>query len=126
MCIRDRGSDVIKFYMGSDASYQAGVNLPSNVTNLITLARNDPSYEQVLNMPFRHFIMWAYPFGNSDEWWGSGYKMCIRDRYVVVPRTIAGVVNTNINLVPPFTIEAWVLPNATSSEIGRASCRERV
>src|ERR1700691_4785938 len=47
------GSDVIKFYMGSDASYQSGVTLPSNVTNLITLARNDPSYQQVLNMPFR-------------------------------------------------------------------------
>jgi hypothetical protein len=68
------GSDVIKFYMGSDTSYQSGVTLPSNVTNLITLARNDLSYQQVLNMPFRHFIMWAYAFGNSDEWWGSGYN----------------------------------------------------
>jgi len=68
------GSDVIKFYMGSDAAYQSGVSLASNVTNLLTLARNNPSYEQVLNMPFRHFILWAYPFGNSDEWWGSGYN----------------------------------------------------
>jgi hypothetical protein len=68
------GSDVIKLYMGSDASGQSGVTLPSNVTNLITLARNCPSYEQVLAMPFRHFIMWAYPFANSDEWWGSGYN----------------------------------------------------
>src|SRR5580700_960075 len=70
--ITNMGSDVIKFYMGSDTSFQSGVTLPSNVTNLITLARNDPSYEQVLNMPFRHFIMWAYPFGTADEWWGSG------------------------------------------------------
>ena len=68
------GSDVIKFYMGSDTSFQSGVTRPSNVTNLITLARDDPSYQQVLNMPFRHFIMWAYAFGNSDEWWGSGYN----------------------------------------------------
>lgn len=36
-------------------------------------------------------------------------------QYVVVPRTINGVVNSNITLKPPFTIEAWVLPNATSS-----------
>ena len=68
------GSDVIKFYMGNDASFQAGVTLPSNVTNLITEARNDPSYEQVLGMPFRHYLIWAYPFANSDEWWGSGYN----------------------------------------------------
>jgi Concanavalin A-like lectin/glucanases superfamily/Domain of unknown function (DUF2341) len=68
------GSDVIKFYMGSDTQYQSGVTLPSNVTNLITLARDDPSYEQVLNMPFRHFIMWAYPFANSDSWWANGYN----------------------------------------------------
>jgi hypothetical protein len=68
------GSDVIKFYMGSDTVYQSGVTLPSSVSNLITLARNEPSYEQVLNMPFRHFIMWAYPFANSDSWWANGYN----------------------------------------------------
>ncbi|HEY3863941.1 MAG TPA: DUF2341 domain-containing protein [Verrucomicrobiae bacterium] len=72
--ITNMGSDAIKFYMGSDTSKQSGVNLPGNVTNLMTLARDDPSYKQVLNMPFRHFVMWAYPFGNSDEWWGSGYN----------------------------------------------------
>jgi hypothetical protein len=71
--ITNMGSEVIKFYMGSDTSYQSGVTLPSNVTNLITLARDDPSYKQVLKMPFRHFILWAYPFGTADEWWGGGY-----------------------------------------------------
>jgi hypothetical protein len=68
------GSDIIKFYMGSDASFQSGVTLASNVTNLITLARNDPSYSQVLGMSFRHFIMWAYPFANADSWWANGYN----------------------------------------------------
>jgi hypothetical protein len=72
--ITNLGSDTIKFYLGSDASYQAGVNPPSNVTNLLTLVRDDPDYHQVLDMPFRHFVMWAYPFENSDEWWGSGYN----------------------------------------------------
>lgn len=72
--ITNMGSDVIKFYMGSDSAYQAGVTLPSNVTNLITEARDEPSYKQVLDMPFRHFIIWEYPFGNSDEWWGGGYN----------------------------------------------------
>jgi hypothetical protein len=68
------GSDIIKFYMGSDASFQSGVTLASNVTNLITLARDDPSYSQVLGMPFRHFIIWTYPFANADSWWANGYN----------------------------------------------------
>ncbi|SPE57126.1 exported hypothetical protein [Verrucomicrobia bacterium] len=72
--ITNMGSDVIKFYLGTDTSYQSGVTLPSNVTNLMTLARDEPSYHKVLDMPFRHFVLWAYPFANSDEWWGSGYN----------------------------------------------------
>ncbi len=68
------GSDSIKFYLGSDTSFQSGVTLAPNATNLITLARNDPSYQQVLGMPFRHFIMWCYPFANGDSWWANGYN----------------------------------------------------
>ncbi len=72
--ITNMGSDVIKFYCGNNASGQEGVSLTSNITNLLTLVRDQPSYHQVLDMPFRHFVMWAYAFGNSDEWWGSGYN----------------------------------------------------
>ena len=25
-------------------------------------------------MPFKHYLLWEYPFANSDEWWGSGYN----------------------------------------------------
>ncbi|HSY16800.1 MAG TPA: DUF2341 domain-containing protein [Candidatus Acidoferrales bacterium] len=72
--ITNMGSDTIKLYLASNTSGQEGVTLAANVTNLITLARDCPSYHQVFDMPFRHFIMWAYPFANSDEWWGSGYN----------------------------------------------------
>jgi hypothetical protein len=72
--ITNMGSDTIKLYLGSDTAGQSGVTLPSNVTNLLTLVRDEPNYHQVLNMPFRHFVMWAYPLENSDEWWGSGYN----------------------------------------------------
>jgi hypothetical protein len=72
--ITNMGSDTIKLYLASDTIDQEGVTLPANVTNLITLARDCPSYHQVFDMPFRHFIVWAYPFANSDEWWGSGYN----------------------------------------------------
>lgn len=68
------GSDVIKFFMGANTSGQSGVTLTSNITNLMTLARDEPSYRRVFDMPFRHYVMWAYPLANSDEWWGSGYN----------------------------------------------------
>jgi hypothetical protein len=72
--ITNMGSDVIKMYMGSSTANQSGVTLPSNVTNLLTLARDEPSYHQVLDMTFRHFVIWAYALANSDQWWGSGYN----------------------------------------------------
>ena len=72
--ITNLGSDTIKFYLGSNTSGQSGVTLPSNVTNLLTLVRDEPSYHKVLDLPFRNFVLWAYPLENSDEWWGSGYN----------------------------------------------------
>lgn len=70
--IEGLGSDIIKGYLGSDFSKQYHINLPSNVTNLLTLARDEPSCHQMLDMPFRHFVLWAYPFGNS--WPFDGYS----------------------------------------------------
>jgi len=60
------GSDTIKLYLGSDYLRQYHYNLSSSVTSLMTLAANDPSCHQVLGMPFRRFIAWAYPFSNPD------------------------------------------------------------
>jgi hypothetical protein len=72
--ITNMGSDTIKFYTGSDTSAQSGVTLTANITNLLTLARDEPSYRTVFDMPFRHYVFWAYPFANSDSWWKSGYN----------------------------------------------------
>src|ERR1035437_8599511 len=74
--ITNMGSDTIKLYLASDTSGQEGVTLPGNgsISSLITLARDESSYRKVFDMPFRHFVVWAYPFANSDEWWGSGYN----------------------------------------------------
>ena len=70
--IQGLGSDIIKGYLGSDFPKQYHINLPSNVTNLLTLVRDEPSCHQMLDMPFRHFVLWAYPFGNS--WPFDGYS----------------------------------------------------
>jgi hypothetical protein len=72
--ITNMGSDTIKLYLASNTSFQSGVTLTAHITNLLTLARDEPSYRKVFDMPFRHFVVWAYPFANSDEWWGSGYN----------------------------------------------------
>lgn len=64
--IRGLGCDTIKLYLGNNYPRQYHFNLGRNITNLLTLTRDDPSCRQVLDMPFRNFIAWAYPFGNGD------------------------------------------------------------
>jgi hypothetical protein len=71
--IAGMGSDVIKGYLGPDFPRQYHITLPGNVTNLLTLARDEPSCRRVLDMPFRHFVFWAYPFFNSEAGWVNGY-----------------------------------------------------
>lgn len=70
--IRGLRSDIIKLYHGPDYPRQYRITLPPNITNLLTLARDEPSCRAVLDMPFRHFVMWAYPFGKS--WPFDGYS----------------------------------------------------
>src|ERR1051325_8922669 len=41
--IHDMGSDIIKMYIAKDYPKQYHITLPSNVTNLVTLARDEPS-----------------------------------------------------------------------------------
>jgi hypothetical protein len=64
--IRAMGSDTIKLYLGSNYPRRYHYSLAPSVTSLLTLAANDPSCRQVLDMPFRHIIAWAYPFSNPE------------------------------------------------------------
>jgi hypothetical protein len=70
--IRALGSDVIKGYLGKEIPLQWRTLLPSNVTNLVTLVRDQPSGRAVLDMPFNHFVLWAYPF--TGGWPFDGYS----------------------------------------------------
>src|SRR5438552_400702 len=48
------------------------MSLGGDITNLLTLARDEPSGRSVLDMPFRNFIAWDYPFAC---WWPfDGYS----------------------------------------------------
>jgi hypothetical protein len=64
--ITNLGSDTIKFYMGHNTSFQSGVTLTPDINSLLTLARDEPSHRRVLNMPFRRYIIWEYPFSNPE------------------------------------------------------------
>jgi len=72
--IQSLGSDVIKMYLGADFPRQYHLALPSTVTNLLTLARDEPSCRRTFDLPFRHIIAWAYPFSTSDAGWKNGYS----------------------------------------------------
>jgi hypothetical protein len=64
--INEMGSDTIKLYLGNSYPRQYHYNLGQDITNLLTLVRDDPSCRKVFDMPFRNFVAWAYPFANGD------------------------------------------------------------
>src|SRR5690349_15984248 len=70
--IQGMGSDVLKMYLAPNFPDKYGITLGPNITNLLTLARDEPSCRQVFNMPFRHYVAWTYPI---SYWWPfDGYS----------------------------------------------------
>ncbi|HXU78343.1 MAG TPA: hypothetical protein VN794_17345, partial [Methylomirabilota bacterium] len=70
--IQDLGTDTIKLYLASNFPGKYGINLPANVTNLVTLVRDEPSCRRVMDMPFKNYVAWIYPFA---YWWPfDGYS----------------------------------------------------
>jgi hypothetical protein len=79
--IRGLGSDLLKFYMGKGFGEQyPGSVLPASVTNLQTLARDEPSCRRVLDMDFRHYVIWTYCFAGTDAWWSDGFSASERQK----------------------------------------------
>jgi hypothetical protein len=72
--IREMGSESIKLYLGNGMSGQYGIQLSGNITSLARLVTEEPSVRQVLDMPFRHIIAWAYCFSGTDTWFKDGYS----------------------------------------------------
>jgi hypothetical protein len=62
------GSNVLKISMEKDYGRQYP-GLPPNpkIQSLVELARDEPSYQAVLRMPFRHILIWTYPF-DAGRW----------------------------------------------------------
>ncbi len=74
--IRDLGSNTLKFMMGPKSlselqNLNAPKTAPPEIHNLSELAR-EPSYRQVFEMPFAHYLIWTYAF--TAGWWDKGFS----------------------------------------------------
>ncbi|HLK55913.1 MAG TPA: hypothetical protein VKU00_05100 [Chthonomonadaceae bacterium] len=69
--ILDMGSNILKITLGADYSRKyPGVSANPALRSLQDLVRDEPSFRQVLKMPFTHYILWTYPF--SGMHWQTG------------------------------------------------------
>jgi hypothetical protein len=72
------GSNVIKFRMATeDVGKDAATRGDSPVKCLKDLAQQ-PSYKQVLGMPFAYYLIWALPLGAGD--WHGGFPQALQDK----------------------------------------------
>jgi hypothetical protein len=75
--IRRLGSNAIKFFAGRGAAGQYRMTLPPAIASLTALVRDEPSFRAVLDMPFAHYVLWAYTFADDD--WRHGLSAERRD-----------------------------------------------
>jgi len=78
--ILDMGSNTIKFGM-SKTYHGARANVPAAnpaIHSLTALARDEPAHKQVLDMPFAHYLIWAYAF--APGWWNKGFAKADADK----------------------------------------------
>lgn len=66
------GANSYKFSMNPKPGY--GITLPSSMTSLKQVARDEPSYRATLDLPgIKHHVFWCYSFANPDNWkWRNG------------------------------------------------------
>ncbi len=64
--IAELGSGIMKFSISQQASFgktKANVEIANpGLKTLTEIARDEPTHRAVLDMPFTHFLIWAYPF----------------------------------------------------------------
>lgn len=63
--VRELGSDTLK--LSVSAKYSELYHIPQNprIKSVRDLVASDASFKTVLNMPFRHVMLWLYPFSDS-------------------------------------------------------------
>lgn len=67
------GSNILKISLSRDygSGTYPGVEKNAAIHSLRDLARDEPSFRHVLDLPFRHYLLWTYTF--SAGWWDHGF-----------------------------------------------------
>jgi len=79
--IWDMGSTVVKFKLDKSYAKGKGANAKAElpgIDSLTALCRDEPTHRRVLDMPFRDYLLWAYPF--RAGWWSKGLSKTDADR----------------------------------------------
>ncbi|MFM2171372.1 MAG: hypothetical protein RI957_1601, partial [Verrucomicrobiota bacterium] len=65
--VRELGSDTLKISVS--AKYSELYHIPQNprIQSVRDLVASDASFKTVLDMPFRHVMLWLYPFSDSMD-----------------------------------------------------------
>ena len=71
--IRKMGSNILKISMGQGYAKHYNLAKRDGVASLVELARDEPSFRTVLDMPFATYLIWAYPFVGGDTVWKDGF-----------------------------------------------------
>lgn len=71
--IREMGSNILKISMGQGYAKHYDLAGRDSVSSLVELARDEPSFRAVLDMPFAIYLIWAYPFVGGDAVWQNGF-----------------------------------------------------
>lgn len=62
------GSDIIKMDMSWNAFGSYQLTGAPGISNLMTMASYEPSYQHVFGMPFSYYLLWAYSMGTNINW----------------------------------------------------------
>ena len=71
------GSDTLKIALTPNYVDNYLLEADPEIRSIMDLIRKKPSYEQVMDMPFRNIMLWVYPFSDSKS---AFYKGSIREK----------------------------------------------
>lgn len=109
--IRDMGATVIKFQLSKRYAGETG-NVPAadpTIRSLTDLVRSEPSHRQVLDMPFRHFVLWAHCFGGDalPSWRGGFSEEEAKNEYQEIRELTTYLLQTYSGTGKTFYLGHW-------------------
>ena len=66
------GSDTLKIAFTPSYADDYRLEKDACINSVMDLVRHKPSYQQVMDMPFRNIMLWVYPFSDSKSAFSEG------------------------------------------------------